>query len=226
MERAVYMVAFLLVLAPVSAICISLIDNQAMDRYESMISEYDDRVGSLENEVNSMKAQQKETSAVRTQTPIPLEAVLPVLSDPQSVISVLNTLTKDLPKKDTSLLQLSASNQASDLLWASFLSVSSIVVNLLRFVMSHLDVVLDFTVRLVSYATSTLVEYLTSGRLLENVLFALPLILTSVFSLIPTVLSSLPALGGIAQELIRYLPQILAYTSLLIRNLPMFFLQL
>jgi hypothetical protein len=217
MEYPVYLIAFLLVMAPASAICISLIDDRALGRYESMITEYDQRVSSLERQIDDFKPQQ--TTETRAQSQLPLETIAPLL-EPQSMVNILDILTRNLPKKDPALMALSASDSCTDMLTASFISIASITFNLLKFAIFHMDVVLDFVIRLASYTLSAIAGYVTSGRLLRQ----MPALMGAVVALIPALITILPNVCSIAIELFTYLPQILMYLSTIVRNMDTFFI--
>lgn len=215
MEYSVYLVAFLLVMAPLSAICISAMDNRAIEEYASMIVEYEERVSNLELEVGSLKSQQK--TETRTQTED--MSMITSLVEPQNFVNVLDILTRDLPEKDPALVALSSSDSCTDLLTALCFSIISIIFNSLKFVIFHMDVVLDFVIRLSSYALSAITGYLVSGKWLKQI----PALIAGVLASLSAIITAIPKILAFALEFLAYLPQILTYISIFLKNIGMFF---
>ncbi len=215
MEYSVYLVAFLLVMAPLSVICISAMDNRAIEEYASMIVEYENRVSNLELEVGNLKSEQK----TETRTQAEDMSMIASLVEPQNLVNVLDILTRNLPEKDPALVALSSSDSCTDLLTASGISIMSIVFSLFKFAISHMNVVLDFVVRLSSYALSAIVGYVASGRWLKQV----PALIAGVLASLPVIIAAIPNFLALALEFFDYLPLILTYISILLKNIGMFF---
>ncbi|MDY6985583.1 MAG: hypothetical protein SVE93_04180 [Candidatus Thermoplasmatota archaeon] len=215
MEYSIYLVAFLLVMAPLSAIFISAMDNRAIEEYASMIVEYEERVSNLELEVGNLKSEQK----TETRTQAEDMSMITSLVEPQNFVNVLDILTRNLPEKDPALVALSSSDSCTELLTASGISIISIVFSLLKFVISHTDVVLDFVVRLSSYALLAIAGYVTSGRWLKQV----PALIVGVLASLPAIIAAISNIFTLALEFVTYLPQILTYISIFLKNIGMFF---
>jgi hypothetical protein len=213
MEYSAYLIAFLLLLVPISAICISAMDNSALKRYEGMIIDYDQRVSNLEYEMQGLKPQQE----IEERAQLPAEIITPLL-EPQNIVNLLDTFTRNLPKKDPALVELAASNSCSNMLTASCISLASIIFNVFRFVLLNFNVVFDFVVRLSSYALSVIAGFVMSGNWIG--------IISAVLAFVPAVIAVLPYLIPMFLEFLAYLPQILVYFSIVMRNIGTFFVTL
>lgn len=228
MEISSYLIAFLLILTPVSTVCVSVMDDRVFDEYSLQIENYEERISELENEVAYLKNQ---TEIEETQPVVRAEqqdVLLPMLSslltEPQQGLNLVDYLTKDMPEKNPALMELSTSNNFLDLFASVFISLVSIVINSIRFVILHMDFVVDFTGRFVSYIFTGFLTKLRDGTLFHVITGALNLAIKTMvgfFAFLPLLLKSLPQMIFTISE---YLPQALAYFSIMIKNLPMFFI--
>jgi hypothetical protein len=228
MEIPSYLIAFLLILTPVSTVCVSVMDDRVFDEYSLQIENYEERISELENEVAYLK---NRTEIEETQPVVRAEqqdVLLPMLSslltEPQQGLNLVDYLTKDMPEKNPALMELSSSNNLLDLFASVFISLVSIVINSLKFVILHMDFVVDFTGRFVSYIFTGFLTKLRDGTLFYVITGAINLAIktmVSFFAFLPLLLKSLPQMIFTISE---YLPRALAYFSIMIKNLPMFFI--
>ena len=230
MEVPSYIIAFLLILTPVSTVCVSVMDSEVFNEYSVQIENYEKRISELENEVAYLKDRTeielvKTEPAAREELPI---AILPMLAalftEPQQGLGLLDTLTKNMPEKNPALVELANSNDFSSVIAACMILVLSIATNSLRFVISHMDFVVDFTGRFISYIFTGFLSKLSDGTLFQIVTNALNMaiqMVTVFFVSLPVLFKNLPRILFTVYE---YLPRVLSYLSIIIKNLPMFFI--
>jgi hypothetical protein len=203
-------------------------DDRVFDEYSLQIENYEERISELENEVAYLK---NRTEIEETQPVVRAEqqdVLLPMLSslltEPQQGLNLVDYLTKDMPEKNPALMELSSSNNLLDLFASVFISLVSIVINSLKFVILHMDFVVDFTGRFVSYIFTGFLTKLRDGTLFYVITGAINLAIKTMvgfFAFLPLLLKSLPQMIFTISE---YLPRALAYFSIMIKNLPMFFI--
>jgi len=227
-EFSVYLIAFLLLLAPVSAVCVTIIDNKAIDEYSRTLSYYELKIRALEDEIEGLKKQdtipQQRYQTPEQPSPTAIAPLLPsIASNPDMLNGLLAAITGGLPEKDPALLKLATSGSMNDLIWSSILALLSITINLAQFVVTNFDVVIDFTRNLISYGASTFLGFLASGEFLTSITEGLPRVVSGIFIAMPLIIASIPRIGTIVIETLRYMPEFLVYISIIFRNLPLFF---